>query len=337
MSSRDLSQHLREFRFHVDDEEIGLRLDHALQGRIHWRSRTDLQLRVREKRILLNGKPTKASVRLQAGDEVIVLVSKDDLPDQDPAKVELEVLHEDRRLIVLAKQPGQVVHPTGRHVYDTLINALFLRYRRNGEDRQGVVPQVAHRLDRQTSGVLVIAKDLEAKRFLQDEFEARRPDKRYCGIVAGGPEADHGVIDQPILRDATGTIRIRMKIDPAGAASCTDYQVVERFPDAALLRFRLHTGRQHQIRVHAQYLGHTLLCDPLYGDPREVGFDDGRGPTLTRQALHAEHLTIRHPDDGKERTFTAPLPRDLTRTLEGLRDGRRLTWFEDRQSEHWRV
>ncbi len=335
--NRDLSVPLDRFVFRVEDEEAGLRLDHALMDRIHWRSRNDLQARVRTGGVLVNGRPTKASRRLRAGDEIAVLIRPEDLPDQDPARVPLDVLHEDDHVIVLDKAAGVLVHPIGRHVLDTLVNALWLRFKRSGEAASGVEPHVVQRLDRNTSGVLVLAKTKAAKIALQDVFERRLARKSYLAWVEGTPTTDTGSIRAPLARDREGEIRIRMRVDPSGAPSRTDFEVLERHDDASLVRFHLHTGRQHQIRVHAAHMGHPLLADPLYGDPRDVGVDGDAEPRLCRQALHAERLVLPHPSGRGELDLSAPLPEDLSAMGDGLREGRRLRRFEDRQSGAWVV
>ena len=332
----DPSRPLERVRIVVGSDDEGLRLDHFLMDRVSWRSRTELQGRVRKGQILVNGAVVKAATRLRAGDEVLLIVQKQDLPDQDPSTIDLCILHEDEDLVVLNKQPGLIVHPTGGHVLDTIISALFLRYRLMGEAARDVVPQVVHRLDRNTSGVLVLAKSAAAKRVLQEQFEGRRPEKRYVAVVAGGPAADTGEIDAPLTRDLFGEIKIRMKVAADGLPSRTGFEVVERFADSSLVRCRLFTGRQHQIRVHCAHAGFPLHADPLYGDPRDVGFHEDEGPVLRRQALHAESMEIEHPRTGATIRFFAPLPEDLDRFIAGLRAGRRVAHFDDHQSATWR-
>ena len=333
--AKDLSRYLEKVELPVAPDEVGLRLDHFLVGKIFWRSRSDLQQRIKAGKVLLNDRPGKASSKLAAGDLVVVLVGPEDLPDQDPESVELEVLHENADVIVLNKQPGVLVHPIGRHVYDTIMNALYLRYRLSGEAERGVEPHVVHRLDRDTSGVLVVAKSFPAKQALQDEFQSRRPGKDYLALVAGRVEAGSGVAEEPIGSDDESEIRLKMKVRADGLPSRSEWQVVERFADATLLRVRIMTGRQHQIRVHLEHLGHPILCDPLYGDPRSLGALGGE-ELLERQALHAERLEIRLPGEEKARVFEAGLPADMAAILSELRAGRALIPGRDVQSGRWR-
>ena len=344
--SRDLSEFIRELNFVAGDDDNGARLDHFVGDKVFWRSRTDIKSRIKNDRILLNDKPAKPAARLRKGDRVVVIVQPEDLPDQDPADVPLDIIDEDDSIVVLNKGVGMLVHPTGRHVYDTLINALFLRYRRSGADKRGVVPHVVHRLDRNTSGVLVIAKSEAVKQTLQDDFEARRPRKSYLALVEGCPSDLSGEIAFDLERDPDAEIRVKMRAVPPGGRgqkSLTEFEVVERFTDHdhgldhALVRAWPKTGRQHQIRVHLAALGHAILADPLYGDPRSVGPDGAADAVLHRQALHAESLELPHPVTRKPMRWTAPLPGDMQTLVDALRAGKRLTRFEDRQSQHWKT
>lgn len=333
--ARDLSRILDQVKLPVAHDEVGLRLDHFLTGKIFWRSRSDLQQRIKAGQVLLNGKAAKAASKLNAHDAVIVLVGPEDMPDQDPESVVLDVMHESAAIIVLNKQPGVLVHPTGKHVYDTLINALHLRYRTTGEADRGVEAHVVHRLDRNTSGVLLVAKTFVAKQALQDEFHERRPQKEYLAIVAGVPHEDQGVVTEPIGPDDESEIRLKMRVRPDGLSAHSEWTVLERFADAALVRVLIKTGRQHQIRVHMAHAGFPVLCDPLYGDARSLGLF-GREPLIERQALHAERLTIRLPDEKEPRLFQAGLPTDMAEVLAALRAGEVLVPGRDVQSERWR-
>ena len=330
--TRDLSKFLEEVRFVVPPEDADLRLDHFVVDKIFWRSRRDLQDRIRKGRILLRGAHSKPSARLRAGDEVIVLVSPSDLPDQDPGSIDLSLLLENDQVIVLNKQPGVLVHPTGRHVYDTLMNALHLRFRDQGQ-REEI--HVVHRLDRNTSGVLVFARNLQAKQALQHAFETAHPRKEYLAVVDGLMASDRGTIEEPIGPDDKAEIRLKMCVRPDGLPSRTHWQVEERFDAHTLVRVRIETGRQHQIRVHLRHLGHPVLCDPLYGDPRSVGAP-GEEPVLERQALHAELLEMDLP--GREGTTQcrAPLHRDMEDVIALLRAGVALRAGRDIQSARWR-
>lgn len=333
--SRDLSQFLEEVVFDVDEDGAGLRLDHFLVDRVFWRSRTDLQARVKRGGVLLNGAVTKASARLSAGDRIRIHVSPQDLPDQDPSRIALALLHEDEHLVALDKQPGVIVHPTGRHVYDTLMNALWLRYRSSGEAAGGTRPEVVHRLDRDTSGVIVFAKTPAARKTLQDAFEARVPEKTYVALVEGRVGADRFDVGAPIGADEGARIRIKMCVRDDGRPSRTTFEVMRRFADHTLVRCRLHTGRQHQIRVHLAHAGHPVVADPIYGDPRGVGAAGSEEPLIDRQALHAATLALTHPATGEPLFLEAPLTDDMAAIAGLLSTGGAWRHTADNQSSRW--
>lgn len=327
--AKDLSQPIREVVLTVQASEAEMRLDHFLGDRIFWRSRTDLQHRIKTGTVLVNDGRAKPSTRLHARDVVRVKVRPEDMPDQDPSTIDVDVLFEDDAMIVVDKQAGLVVHPTGRHVYDTLMNALHLRYRDDD-----VEPHVVHRLDRNTSGVLVVAKSFATKQVLQDAFQNREPDKRYLALCVGTLDAGLEV-DAPLGRDEEAEIRLKMCVRDDGQPSRTAVEVVERFDTHTLVRAKPITGRQHQIRVHLAHIGLPIVADPLYGDPRSVGGDPDGEPLLRRQALHAAELRITHPVSGEEMEFATPLPEDMAACVEVLRGGGTLHLLADEQSSRW--
>jgi 23S rRNA pseudouridine1911/1915/1917 synthase len=330
---KDLSEIVDKVVFKVDAEDAGARLDHFLADKVGWRSRTELQERIKSGTVTLNGAPAKVSQRVRKGDAVVIAVAPRDVGDQDPGAIALEILYEDDAIVVLAKQAGLVVHPTGIHVYDTLMSALWLRYR---ETPGAGEPHVVHRLDRNTSGVIAVARTAAAKQALQRQFEKRAPKKSYLAICDGVVETAGGEIDAPLARDSRSEIKLKMCVDPGGAPSRTSYEVIERFARHTLVRARPLTGRQHQIRVHLGSIGHPVLCDPLYGDPRSLGTAGGL-EILARQALHAESLEIEHPSTRELMVFTAPLTPDMGALLDALRRGERILHLGDQQSARWRV
>jgi 23S rRNA pseudouridine1911/1915/1917 synthase len=319
MAPRDLSQPLREVVYRVADNDTGQRLDAWIKGRVTWRSRSDIQRRIAEGRVLVDGRTARKNDRVQAGQEVKVLVDEGPATQVVPVDdIPLVVLLEDPWLIALDKAPGTVVHPVGRHVMDTIVNALHVRHHR-GEGIPGAEPpMIVHRLDRDTSGVLVLAKDEEARKALGRDFETRRVQKTYLAVVTGIVEPDQGTIDLAIGPDPEGEIRLKVACVPDGRPSRTDFEVLRRGAGITLLRARPHTGRQHQIRVHLSTIGHPILGDRLYGHPGPVrvrdldpGAQDPDRVLLDRQALHAETLRFRHPRTGDDVFLEAPLPLDL--------------------------
>jgi 23S rRNA pseudouridine1911/1915/1917 synthase len=316
MALRDLSRAQTQVEYRAGAADAGRRLDAFLQEHVFWRSRTDLQRRIREARVLVDGKPARKNSRLQPGQVVTVFVDEVAAAAEVPvASIPIEILFEDEHLVALDKAAGTVVHPVGRHVLDTVINALHVRYREAGRD---VVPMIVHRLDRETSGVLVLAKNPEARKRLGAHFETRRVAKSYLAVVAGVVRDDRGAIDLPIGSDPHSEIRLKMACVPEGRPSLTEFEVLARGRGWSLVRCRPRTGRQHQIRVHLAAIGHPILADALYGTagPMRGGDLDPDAPEperilLARHALHAESLEFDHPATGARMRLEAPPPPDF--------------------------
>jgi 23S rRNA pseudouridine1911/1915/1917 synthase len=231
-----------------------------------------------------------------------------------PVAIPLDVLFEDAHLLVLNKAAGMVVHPGVATGEDTLVHAL-LAHCAGGLSGVGGVerPGIVHRLDKETSGVLVVAKTDAAHRALADQFASRTLQKEYLALVAGAPPADHGTIDRAVSRHPVH--RHRMTVGEGGRPARTDWSVVERFGGrAALVRCRIHTGRTHQIRVHFKSAGHPLLGDATYGWKPDPAF-----PAPPRVMLHAERLVFRHPVSDRALDVSAPLPADFAAMLAALR------------------
>jgi 23S rRNA pseudouridine1911/1915/1917 synthase len=331
----DLSVPVQHLEEEVPREYGGLRLDAYVRKRYPWRSREVYQDMIRKGLVRLNGAPRKASTPVRWRDTVWIDYGEPEDLLQDPASIPLHVLHEDAAILVLDKQPGVVVHPVGKSRFNTLTNALHARYRNLEDPSKDVVPRLVHRLDKGTSGVLLVAKTGRARAELGRQFEEREVEKEYLALVHGDPRGDAGTVDLPIvpevLREAG---RPRMTTAPIGEGpdARTDWRVEERFGRFALVRFVLHTGRTHQIRVHAAALGHPLACDDQYGDGRPLtpslaaGADAperGEEPLLDRVALHSARLVFTHPATGERMAVEAPLPPDLARAVAALRRGRR--------------
>jgi len=318
-------------RFSVRADFAGTRLDVFLARRLKWRSRTNVQRLLAEREVRVNGLRRKASYRLHEGDVVEI-----PLPPPPPEafhihEIPLNILYEDDHLVVLNKQPGIVVHPTGRKRYNTLINALHLRYRRPDDPEHDIVPRLAHRLDKDTSGVLVVCKTSVAHRDLYFQFERGQVEKEYLAIVEGEPQSDRVHIDLPLGRDLTSEIRLKQAVRLAdGEEAMTEVVVSARFGKFSLVVANPHTGKQHQIRVHLAAIGHPIVGDRLYGSIKEVRRSDlavtvasagGDEVLISRQALHAQRLRLQHPATGQMVEFFAPLPSDMARLLEVLRAG----------------
>ena len=299
----------------LSSEHEGARLDAALARLFPEYSRSFLARLIDEGRVRVNAAPAaRHSQRVRSGQQIEV-----DVPPAAPSAVvsqdlPLTVLFEDEDLVVIDKPPGLVVHPAAGHADRTLVNALLFHVKDlsgiGGELRPGIV----HRLDKDTSGVMVIAKNDAAHRALTAAWSAVK--KEYIAIVYGKPKTDRGTINTPIGRDPGH--RKRMAVVKVGRAATTDYVVIESLRYVSLLRCTLRTGRTHQIRVHLKHLGHPIIGDALYSGPQWRGIPDKRVQkaiaSFPRQALHAERLTI--PNVG---TFEAPLPQDMSELLAALR------------------
>ena len=294
-------------RIIVPPEYAGLRLDQALSRLVPQYSRTRLAQWVRANKIRLDGAVALPRRRVWGG-EVIDIVPEPDrlmLADQ-PEDIALDIVHEDDALLVINKPPALVVHPGSGNWSGTLLNAL-LRHRPAlvSVPRAGIV----HRLDKDTSGLLVVAKTLAAHTDLVRQLQARDVTREYLALVHGRI-ARGGTIEAPIGRHPVQ--RTRMAVVARGRRAITHYEVLERFPNSTLLRCRLETGRTHQIRVHLKSIGHPLVGDHAYGKRNSA-------PAFTRQALHAERLVLRHPQTARAVSWRAPPPADLRRLLRTLR------------------
>jgi 23S rRNA pseudouridine1911/1915/1917 synthase len=292
----------------VPREMGGLRFDQALARLFPQYSRSRLQAWLKLGHISLDGEPAEAR-RPVAGGERVRLV-----PPPAPAaaspqaqRMPLKIVHEDRDIVVIDKPAGLVVHPGAGQPDRTLLNALLAH-----APQLAAVPRagIVHRLDKDTSGLLVVAKTVEAQADLVKQLASRSMRRVYFAVVQGDPPAS-GVIDAPIGRDPRS--RVRMAVLHRGKPARTAFRVVERFGHAALLECRLETGRTHQIRVHLQHLRHPLVGDAVYRRGTRHGLPFGR------QALHAAELTLRHPRTQQTMTWRSPLPRDLKRLLATLR------------------
>jgi 23S rRNA pseudouridine1911/1915/1917 synthase len=306
----------------VPEFAAGERLDGFLQhhGGQPERSRSEWQRLIGLDAVWLNGLPSKPGQRLTAGDHVqIGAVSRDrDLPPEDD--VPFEVVFADPAMIVVNKPSGVVVHPAPGNLRGTLVNGLLARFPELGNDAGDLRPGIVHRLDKDTSGLMVVGRTLVATTDLQRQIQSRSPEKRYLVLVRGNINEDEGLIDAPIARDLRH--RQRMAVRAGGRAAQTRFTVRERFGEWTLVDALLLTGRTHQLRVHFASIGHPVAGDVTYGGRPLAGLD--------RQFLHSYFLRLTSPHDRQEHTFVVDLPADLADTLERLR--RRATGM--RTAEH---
>jgi 23S rRNA pseudouridine1911/1915/1917 synthase len=324
--------------FEVKPRTDGKRIDAYLASRFPNYSRRVIQKVIDAEAVQVNGRPVKASYRVRSGDQVSIRLPE--LPDMTPKPedIPIEVVYDDPALTVVNKPPGMVTHPAKGNWSGTLVNAIQFHFDTlstlAGENRPGIV----HRLDRDTTGLLVVVKGELAHRRLALQFETRQVHKEYLALVYGAPQRDSDYIEQPI--GFHPTVREKMAIrqpEDGGKPAVTFYEVLERFRGFALVRCRPQTGRTHQIRIHLTHIGHPILADKLYSGrdrvtlgeiagqdrARTLAPDEGEAVLIDRQALHAHRLRFQHPLSGQELHLTAPIPADMERTLAALRTYRR--------------
>jgi 23S rRNA pseudouridine1911/1915/1917 synthase len=302
-----------EHRFDVAPADAGARLDRYLGARLPDFSRAAVQRLIKAGAVLLNGRPARPASRVHDGDRVEVEVPALLPPTVEPEDLPLRVLHEDRSFVVLDKAPGMAVHPGRGRYGGTVANAIAFRYGRVTEQAGAYRPGIVHRLDLETSGVMVIALHEAAHGALSDAFRERKVRKEYHALVFGEPDHDEDRIDVSLGRDLMDATRMAVRFD-SGREAVTNVNVLERLGAAAHVLCRPHTGRTHQIRVHLQSRGHPLLGDATYAR--------GRTPPVAvpRLMLHASRLVFPHPDSGASVTVDAPLPADFLAVLDALRE-----------------
>lgn len=330
----DLSRPLGAFTFTVNAPEAGQRLDVLLRAHFPWRSRTRFQAMLERGEVTVGGARAKPSQRVRAGEVVAVELPRDPAAPAQEDGGDLVILYEDEHVVAVDKPSGMTAHPVGRIRHGTLINKLHARYRRTqpgGAGGADVVPRLGHRLDKDTSGVLLCVKHREADARVTDLFTERRVRKTYLALVAGVPAAAEGRLDAPLAPDPEGSTILAMTVVAPGAPGAlparTRWRVREAYARHALLELEPATGRTHQLRVHSRHLGHPILCDHLYGDVRPLWRSHlvpGRPPAedvllLDRLALHAQRLELAHPITGAPLVLESPLPPDLVRAVEALR------------------
>lgn len=252
--------------------------------------------------------------KLKAGDRVCVHIPEPEPLDLVPEAIPLDILYEDEHLLIVNKPAGMVVHPSAGHSTGTLVHALLAHCPLSsigGVQRPGIV----HRLDKDTTGAIVIAKTDFAHQHLQQQLQAKTARREYLGIVYGTPKVESGTIDLPVGRHPVDRLRNTiLPIEQGGKSAVTHWQIEERLRSFSLIKFRLETGRTHQIRIHAAKMGHPIVGDPVYGSGRSIGVN------LPGQALHAWHLQLIHPQTGDLVSVTAPIPSYFLTLLQVLRN-----------------
>jgi 23S rRNA pseudouridine1911/1915/1917 synthase len=293
--------------------ESGKRLDHYLREQLPEYSRARLQEWIKSERVLVNGAPEKASYTLHGGEVVAVHPLCRKPLRAEPEDLPLDILYEDDDLIAVNKPAGMVVHAGAGVDSGTLVNALLHRFTRLSQLGGDLRPGIVHRLDRYTSGVLLVAKTDAAHRHLAEQFAERRTEKTYVALVHGVVKQERGRIEKPIARDPARRVRMTARLG-RGREAFSEYRVIRRFSRFTLLEVSIGTGRTHQIRAHLSSIGHPVAGDTLYGAPAKV---PGR-PPLGRYFLHARRIRVESPSTGAMLTIEAELPPELSDWMAGL-------------------
>lgn len=300
----------RRESFIAEEADDGQRLDRALAARLPDLSRSYLQALIDDGYVTVDGRTRKVSYRLRAGEPIAVLVPPPAPIDPVAEAIPLAIVYEDADVLVIDKPAGMVVHPAPGHERGTVVNAV-LHHAPDVHINGSIRPGIVHRLDKDTSGLLIIAKNERAMAALTAQFQERQVQKSYLALLDGAVEPDEGTIDVPIGRDPRN--RQRMAALREGRPAVSHFRVLERWGNFTLVEVRIETGRTHQIRVHCAFIGHPVTGDPIYGRPQRAA-----DLPLDRQFLHAAHLGL-HLPSGPWREFDSPLPADLAEVLRVLR------------------
>ncbi|MGI8656809.1 MAG: RluA family pseudouridine synthase [Pyrinomonadaceae bacterium] len=326
MSDEETGNSAETLTLRVPETESGARLDAYLAARVKDFSRARIKRLIEDGDVIIAGRAdVKPSYKLHAHDEIEIELNSPLASNFAPENIPVEIVYEDGDIAVVNKPAGLVVHPGAGQASGTLANALAHRFQnlpvRGASLIQQSRPGIVHRLDKDTSGLIVVARNLKAHENLSDQFRNREVFKNYVALVHGRVAEDAGRIDQPIARDPSR--RTRMAVVRGGRPALTLYRVRQRFERFTLLDVEIKTGRTHQIRVHLEWLKHPVVSDKTYGGGRDCNLSDvpqlrARLAALDRQFLHAEKLSFRHPQSGEKLSFTAALPAALAEFLDYL-------------------
>jgi len=311
-----------EFFLRAGDEDAGMRLDRFVSKHLTGLSRSFVAGLIKNRTVLVAGKARKPGYRIRSGDEIRGTVPPLEQSQLEPEPISLDIIYEDAHIAVINKGAGMVIHPAPGHKTGTLVHAMLYHFPGIAERGHCERPGIVHRLDKDTSGLLVVAKTVPAQNRLSEQFKARRVKKTYLALVYGNPEEDAGEIKLPIGRHPV--YRKKMSVISRSARYAeTGWRVAERFSGASLLELDLLTGRTHQIRVHCAAVNMPIIGDPLYCSRSikrrlEKSIHDA-AEDVSRQMLHAWKLSIDHPESGKRLSFTAPVPDDMSGLMKKLR------------------
>lgn len=290
------------------------RLDKYISEQIPDLSRSRVKELIDDDKILVNGKKEKPSYKVADQDNISIEVPPKKPLNLEPENLNLDIVYEDDDVIVVNKPQGMVVHPAAGHPDHTLVNGLLYHTQELAKSPEGFRPGIVHRIDKDTSGLLMVAKNDKARESLEKQLANKTNKREYLALVHGNFESQSGVINAPIGRNPYN--RKQMAVNPNGKAAVTHFTVLEQFKDYSLVKCILETGRTHQIRVHMKYIGHPLAGDPLYGPKNTL---KGKG-----QFLHAETLGFEQPTTGKWLEFSCPIPPIFQKQLDNLRQSKKM-------------
>ena len=295
----------------LECEENNARIDTWLAGKLEEYSRSYIQKLCQEGNIKVNGHQAKSNYKLKTGDQVSAMIPEAEMLQVEAEEIPLDIVYEDEHIIVINKPKGMVVHPAAGNYSGTLVNALMKHCGDSLSDINGVIrPGIVHRIDKDTSGLLVVAKNNHAHEFLSKKLKTHDIKREYIALVEGIIYENYGKIDAPIGRHPVE--RKKMSVNTKiGRNAVTHFSVLERFPTATYLELKLETGRTHQIRVHMAYINHPIIGDEVYGRKKQRFDTQG-------QVLHARRLSFEHPATGELMEFETPVPEYFTRLLEEL-------------------
>lgn len=300
--------------YNFEAEENNQRLDKYLSSQLPELSRTRIKELIKDAHVLVNGNKAKVSYKIEKGDKIFVNVPKVEPLDVKAENIPLDIVYEDKDVLVVNKPQGMVVHPAAGHPNHTLVNALLFHTKDLAESEEGFRPGIVHRIDKDTSGLLMIAKNPKARESLEEQLAAKTNKRLYLAIVHGNFGEEMGTINAPIGRNPND--RKKMSVNERGKNAITHFQVLEQFKGYSLIRCQLETGRTHQIRVHMAYIGHPIAGDPIYGPRKTL---KGAG-----QFLHAQVLGFKHPETGEWLEFSIEPPEIFQNTLKALEEHNKL-------------
>ena len=290
-------------------EEKG-RIDKVLNERLTDYSRSQIQQWIKEQHVSIDGKVIKANYKVSAGDHVLIEIPVPETLDLVPENMNLEIVYEDKDVVVVNKPQGMVVHPSAGHPNGTLVNGLLYQIKNLSTINVVVRPGIVHRIDKDTSGLLMVAKNDRAHESLAKQLKDKTSLRKYVALVHGEIPHEKGRIEAPIGRSKVN--RKMQAVIEGGKSAVTHFEVLKRFEGYTLIELQLETGRTHQIRVHMNYIGYPVAGDPLYGPKKTL---KGNG-----QFLHAKLLGFEHPTTGENMVFEAPLPEIFKKTLKQLQE-----------------